>query len=284
MYSEKLKQFKASANPTTIAKIEGVGTEEALRKLIAKYHIHIDLAEEAFSALTLMCYGAMSTSECFNAVHSIGAVGDTDFVKFIQDVNENILKPLQDEVQKEVVKNDEKIESDYEKSLNSTSESDEQAIEDFFESIGLNPDGTHKESVEETLARIDKEVEDEIEAEIKAEMAAEAQKQALAEKQNSAQPKETNNFTHDIDLDNIPKSTASTYNLVKQSISEQEEDQVTTPQQEDLPEDINSVKNNSLDFIESRAAGNIKLKPEPKNTDENDTEKKYFKDPYHEDL
>lgn len=283
MYSEKLKQFKTTVSPETIVKIENAGTEDALRKLIAKYHIHIDLAEEAFSALMLMCYGALSSSECFNAIHSIGAVNDTDFVKFIQDVNEIVLKPLQNNVKAEVVQKETASENQYDKKLNDSPVEDEQPIEEFFESLGLNPDGSPKESAEETLARIEKEAEAEVEAEIRAEMEEKAKKQTSVEPVHENKPTPLKSLEHDIDLDDIPKSTVNTYNFVRQNDEPlQTKIEAEPVANEAVVENIDTVKNNSLDFIESKAVGNINLKPEPATPSAG--EKSYYKDPYHESL
>lgn len=296
MYSEKLAQVKINAKPEIVSAVKSANTEANLRGLIQKYHLHIDKAEEAFSALMLLCYGAINSSECFRIIHEMQIISDIEFVNFIQEINQQILNPIQDEIKKSVLRPQQEIEKSYDESLQDVSVAKEQNIEDFFESIGLNPDGSEKETYEEMMARIDKEVEDEITLEIQAELAEEARKKAEQEKIELENKQKINtDFEHDLDLDSIPKTQAPTYNaehllpeINTDDYVSQKPKNVTQDKYSELSdnldeEDLKDAKQNSLnalDFIQSRATGDIALRPEPKKSVGAD----YIKDPYRESL
>lgn len=287
MYSEKLAKTKIEADPKMGAILKSVNTEANLRALVEKYKLHIDKSEEVFSALMLLCYGSITSNECFNAIHEMNVVPDVLFVDFIQDINQKILNPIQDEIKKGVTKDADTIEESYQNSLNNTSVEDDENIEEFFESLGLNPDGSHKETDEEMLARIDREVEEEINKEIEAELAEEER----LKNEQSLIKKEIKTFDHDIDLDNIPKSSTPTYNTEHLLPETKFEDEVPKQNKqepiikelfdkEDAVLETPQTNSGSIDFIQSRANGTIALKPEPKKN----IDQSYIKDPYREQL
>jgi hypothetical protein len=175
MYSEKLAQFKQTVDQKTILAVLNANTENELRKLIQKYHIHIDVAEEAFSVLMLMCYGAISSSDCFNIINDMHVVSDQDFANFITDININILKTIQEKIKYTVVSTESIPRQQYEnKLINPTNDEIKQSVIDAIDE--------NVESAEEILARIEREANEEVDAEMRKRQEAQAQKEATLKK------------------------------------------------------------------------------------------------------
>lgn len=264
MYTEKLAQIKNTFDPKIILAVSSVDTENNLRKIIEKYHIHADVAGEAYSVLMLLAYGVMGSNECFNIINNLHAVNTDDFANFISDINAQVLTPIQNQLRKEVEQKINKPVQTYDENLitpakkNTTTE----VVNDLSGTEDNNNDDDHDETAEEILARIDKEVEDEIAAEIEAEMAQEAVEKERQKAEAEMIEKQKNVITADFDLDVIPKTDVPTYAHTQNSIVEEKNEPVKNSQ--------SSLTN----FIEAKATGNI--------VSIND--KNYIRDPYHEEL
>lgn len=265
MYSEKLAQFKKTVDQKTILAVLNANTENELRKLIQKYHIHIDVAEEAFSVLMLMCYGAVSSSDCFNIINDMKVVKNEDFANFITDINVNILKTIQEKIKSSIVSNENMPQQSYdEKLVNPTSYEIKQSVFDTMEES--------TETAEEILARIEKEANEEVDEEIRQRQQIEAQKAKEVEELRLVQDKKIeeeagkefdalpeldileqeledlateeasikqdatnkqmaqtqNQITADIDLDMVPKTSVNTY--IHTNMPTDEPIEVVTPQ------------------------------------------------------
>lgn len=329
MYSEKLAQIKQTVDQKTILAVLNANTENELRKLIQKYHIHIDVAEEAFSVLMLMCYGAISSSECFNIINSMHVVQDSDFAAFITDINVNILKTIQEKIKNSVIQNETSVQNLYdEKIINPTTAEIEQSVfEEPEEEV---------ESAEEILARIEKEANEEVEAEMRARQEALTEKEVELKKQeelrlaeekrieeeaskefdampgvnildqeideegdseaqieankiqdltNKQMAQSQNQITADLDLDILPKTPVNTYIHTNNTIEQDPAPIVSQPTTLEQAQPINDTGSNKADamlnFIESKASGNIASTTENTNSP---SAKNYMKDPYHEEL
>ncbi len=160
MYSEKLAQIKQTVDQKTILAVLNANTENELRKLIQKYHIHIDVAEESFSVLMLMCYGAISSSDCFNIINDMHVVKNEDFASFITDINTNILKTIQEKIKYAVVNTENTTQQTYDnKLINPSDDEIKQSVDDAVDE--------DIETAEEILARIEKEANEEVDAEMR---------------------------------------------------------------------------------------------------------------------
>lgn len=264
MYTEKLAQIKNTFDPKIILAVSNVDTENNLRKIIEKYHIHTDIAGEAYSVLMLLAYGVMGSNECFNIINNLRAVNTDDFANFISDINEKVLNPIQNHLRNEVEQKVNKPVQTYDDNLITPAEKNTatEVVNDISGTEDNNNDDDHDETAEEILARIDKEVEDEIAAEIEAEMAAEAVEKERQKAEAEMLEKQKNVITADLDLDEIPKTDIPTYTHTQNSIVESKN------------EPAKNSQNSLMNFIEAKATGNI--------VSTND--KNYTRDPYHEEL
>lgn len=285
MYSEKLAQLKTTLDQKTMLAVSSANTDAGLRKIIEKYHIHIDVANEVYSVLMLLCYGAINTNEGFTIINNMQAVSVNDFANFIQEVNTQILNPIQNKLKEVVISNENKAQNKYDFNLiNPTPEASSNLGNTTTDD---DLDDETDETAEEILARIDKEVDAEIDAEIMAEMAEEARQKAEAElkaqqlaKQDTAMSKAQNTATRDqgkmnnvdLDLDAIPKTTANTY-IHAQPVSNYGADSEMVI--ENIGDEVGEPKPSTADFLQAKANGGIISKTETKT---------YHKDPYHEEI
>lgn len=269
MYSEKLAQTKASLDPKILLAVSNVKTEDSLRAIIEKYHIRIDMAQEFFAAIMLLSYGAIESDECLASIKASHAVPEAFFPNLVQDVNTEILNPIQ-----EKLKADSIINKPGAAQSNILDPLEDEVDENLQQAIARKHEiDEHFETAEETLARIDREVAAEIDAEIDAEIMKLAQAESEAEAARYAEQKSMaktqNKITADLNLDEIPKSEAATY--IHRPLYREE------AAVEDLSVSTAPI-NNSLDFIQSKASGNM-----PSTTNSAST-KSYVKDPYKEEL
>lgn len=326
MYSEKLKQAKQTVDQKIILAVLNAGTDAELRKLIEKYHIHLDVAEEAFSVLMLMCYGVISSSECFNIINDMHVVKTDDFANFIMDINLHVLKTIQEKIRYNVVNIENEVQQKYDdKLINPTPEDIQQSVAEVVEE--------NEETAEEILARIEKEANDEVDEEMRQRQELEAKKEAeikevedlrLAEEKKieeeagkefdampavnildeefeengeteanitqdatNKQMAQTQNYiTADLDLDMIPKTPVSTYIHTNDGIHDEPTEVLSSTEIVATP--VTSVPTDkpqtSLDFIQSKASGNIASTTEKATPAQNQDLKNYMKDPYHEEL
>lgn len=224
MYSQKLAEIKKTLDPKIAGAVLATNAEAKLGLVIQKYKIHVDDAGEVFALIMLMNYGAIKSSECFSAINNMHVIDDEHIDKFIIDINQMVLEPLQAklrasveesqktaEPQKITEQSTEKVvpktitiepkETAPQKSFfqNLSSKTTEPELNEPIQPQGINLlnkihsignenfEDSNKDEQEETAEEILTRIDKEVEAEIRAEAEAEVAEKIKNQKQQPTQ-------------------------------------------------------------------------------------------------